>query len=442
MTLSVRTFGYAIIAVFCFGCNNNAGSFTENTNKDSSSPVAVAKDTTLKKLPVEEDTTKIIINTSAATFALVPHHIHLQKNVDLDLQIPEGYNISVAFEGLKRLRFLAKSPDGRLFATDMHDKSDNKKGCVYIFEGWNDNTHTFEKIYTYLSNLHNPNQVAFYSSNGKDFIYVAETGRLSYYAYHAGDTAATGEPTVVATFPDYGLGYKYGGWHLTRSLSFHDNKIYVSVGSSCNACIEKEWERASVIEMNPDGSNKITFATGLRNSVGIKWINNQLWVTSMGRDLIGPDKPEELFLRVQKGTTYHWPYYYQYQNKIYPDEQMQDSAGRNNVRIPLQPPVAFAGFKAHSAPLGFDYFNGFSDSSFNNAFLVALHGSTSVWRERGNAIVKVNGGNNYEEVVTGFLTGKTEADRKGRPCDVLMNNSKSFFFTDDHNGVLYYVWRE
>jgi glucose/arabinose dehydrogenase len=56
-------------------------------------------------------------------------------------------------------------------------------------------------------------------------------------------------------------------------------------------------------------------------------------------------------------------------------------------------------------------------------------------------MVKISGRNQYEDVVNGFLDGKTEKDRKGRPCDVMMNDKYSFFFTDDHNGVLYYVWK-
>ena len=43
--------------------------------------------------------------------------------------------------------------------------------------------------------------------------------------------------------------------HLTRTIAFSPNrKLFISVGSSCNACVEKEKVRASVIEMNPDGS--------------------------------------------------------------------------------------------------------------------------------------------------------------------------------------------
>ncbi len=95
---------------------------------------------------------------------------------------------------------------------------------------------------------------------------------------------------------------------------------------------------------------------------------------------------------------------------------------------------------AHSAPLGFDYFTNFSDPVINNSFLVALHGSTSVWRQRGNAVVQVVN-NSYREVVTGFLQGKSNRQRFGRPCDVMQWSNNSFFITDDKNGALYYLWK-
>jgi len=68
--------------------------------------------------------------------------------------------------------------------------------------------------------------------------------------------AATGGPDQIATWPDYGLDYKYGGWHLTGSVAFHRGKLYVSVGSSCNVCIEKEDVRATIQELDPDGSHR------------------------------------------------------------------------------------------------------------------------------------------------------------------------------------------
>ncbi|MBZ4189304.1 PQQ-dependent sugar dehydrogenase [Niabella beijingensis] len=362
--------------------------------------------------------------------------ISLTKGLTFPLRIPAGYQISIAAEGLERPRFFAKSPDGRLFVTDMHNRSDNKKGRVVVLDKWNADTKTFAKRTTFLKDLHNPNQVAFYTKNGQTYIYVAETGKLSYYKYNAGDSVAVGEPVVIATFPDYGLSYKYGGWHLTRSIVFKNDKIYVSVGSSCDACVEKEDVRAVILEMDPDGSNKRIFARGIRNAVGIKWVNDNLWVTHMGRDNRGPDKPEELFHTVVENGFYGWPYYYQYRKTIIADTQFIKVRRPDFAR---KPPVAPYGFKAHSAPLGFEYVTGFDDPLLNNSFLVALHGSTSVWRQRGNAIVQLLPGGAYRELVSGFLQGTTENKRYGRPCDILQWNRKSFFISDDKNGVIYFL---
>ena len=421
--------GLSLLLLLALGCNDNP-----KIEKSLPTNTAVQVDTMDVVVPVITNTITDTFNSASAPIQLAPHLINLGSGDSFYLQIPVGYKISVAAELNTRLRFLAKSPDGRLFATDMHDRSDNRRGRVLIFENWNDSSKSYEKVTTYLSNLHNPNQVAFY----KNYIYVAETDRLRRFKYEAGETSPADTGTLIATFPDYGLNYKYGGWHLTRSLAFKNDKLYVSVGSSCNACVETESIRASVVEMNPDGSDAKTFASGLRNSVGLKWIGNGLWGTGMGRDLIGPDKPEDVFQQIDSGGYYGWPYYYQYQQKIYADETFKDSARAAGLK---EPPKAFLGFKAHSAPLGFDYFQNFDDAGLNNAVLVCLHGSTSVWRQRGNAIVRVEANNKYTEIVTGFLSGKTEADRHGRPCDVLMNSSSSFFFTDDLNGVLYYVWK-
>lgn len=419
------------ITFLFFSCNNNTN------HPEEKKPVDTVSAVTAQPVPHNpvKPVTATVINKSAEKIPLLPYAIELTKGTHFTLNIPAGYGISVAAEGLRRLRFLSHSPDQRLFATDMYDRSDNKKGRILIFADWNDNTKKFGRSITYLDGLHNPNQVAFYDR----YLYVAETGALKRYEYKAGDTIPSAPPVTLADFPDYGLSYKYGGWHLTRSIAFHENKLYVSIGSSCNACIESEDERAVILQMNPDGSDKKVYARGLRNSVGMKWIGDDLWVTAMGRDLIGPDKPEDLFEKVDSAGYYGWPFYYQYQNKIYDDIQFKDSAKALWIK---EPPLAYAGFEAHSAPLGFEYLKDFEDPRLQNSILVCLHGSTSVWRERGNSIVKVVGGNRFVDIVTGFLSGKTENERHGRPCDILMRDGNSFYFTDDLNGVLYYMWKE
>jgi glucose/arabinose dehydrogenase len=82
-----------------------------------------------------------------------------------------------------------------------------------------------------------------------------------------------------------------------------------------------------------------------------------------------------------------------------------------------------------------------SNAALNNKFLVALHGSTSVWRQRGNQVVLVTGQNSYTPFVTGFLQGKTESQRYGRPCDVMQWAPDEFFISDDKNGVVYHLWK-
>ncbi|MEO6229297.1 MAG: PQQ-dependent sugar dehydrogenase [Ferruginibacter sp.] len=411
-----------------------------NSKKKVQEAPTVKTDTT-RLQPVDsiiaaaEPADTIVFNTSAISANDYQEQtINLARGVSFKLCLLKGLNITVAAEGFKRPRFMALSPDGRLFITDLYDRSDNNKGQILICENWNDSSKKFEKIDTFLSGLRNPNQVAFY----KGYLYIAETQAITRYRYEPGSLAPAAPPEIIARFPDYGLSYKYGGWHLTRSICFKDDKLYVSVGSSCNACLETEPVRASILQMNPDGSESIIFASGLRNSVGIKFIGNQLWATSMGRDLIGGDRPEDLFLQVNQGVHYGWPFYYQYKNKIYADATFKDSTMADTI---AEPPLAYAGLAAHTAPLGFEFMKGFNDKLIRDAVLVCLHGSNSVNRHRGNEIVKIRGGNNYQPVITGFLQGNTEKQRLGRPCDILMYNENAFFFTDDTNGVLYYVYK-
>src|SRR5258705_6769607 len=107
---------------------------------------------------------------SQAPIKFKKHLIQLKNKLSFNLSIPESYNIAKAAEGLSRPRFFAKSPDGRLFVTDMHDRSDNKLGKILILENWNTKEKKFEKVTTYLEGLHNPNQILFYSINDVHYL--------------------------------------------------------------------------------------------------------------------------------------------------------------------------------------------------------------------------------------------------------------------------------
>src|SRR5689334_4286387 len=88
---------------------------------------------------------------------LVPHTITLSNGKHFDLNVPGGFDISVAAEGLKRVRFMAKAPDGRIFATDMYNLADNSNGTIYILDGFDAKTGKFARVKPYLQHLRNPN---------------------------------------------------------------------------------------------------------------------------------------------------------------------------------------------------------------------------------------------------------------------------------------------
>lgn len=373
---------------------------------------------------------------SAAQIKLVPHRIALKNGKSFNLNLPADYEIIPAAEGLKRVRFFAESPDGRIFVTDMHDLTDNGKGTVYILDDFNKTTGKFGRVIPYLKNLKNPNSAQFYTdAAGQTWFYLAETDKLTRRKFQKGEISPTSRPETLATFPDYGLSYKYGGWHLTRTIAFAPNgKLYVSVGSSCNACEEKEKVRASVLEMNADGSNQRIFARGLRNAVGLKWIGKVLFATNQGADHLGLNKPDETFYALRDGADYGWASCYQSNGKVFRDAEF------NRLKSCAAVPRSYAFFPAHSSALGFDYFDeNTSGDTIKNSFLVALHGSTNERIGHGYKIVIMRKGKRLQDFVNGFLVGKTVY---GRPCDIMKLDENSFLFTDDRGGIVYYVKRK
>jgi glucose/arabinose dehydrogenase len=371
----------------------------------------------------------------APLLRLTPHRITLANGKSFTLGIPEGFEISVAAQGLHRLRFMAKSPDARIFVTDMHNLGDNNNGAVYALDGFDAETGTFASVTPYLRNLRNPNSLAFHADkDGNRWLYLALTDKLVRYAFHEGDESP-GPPQTLATYPDYGLGYKYGGWHLSRTVAIGpDGKVHVSVGSSCNACVEKEAIRATVSVMDPDGANPQIIARGLRNAVGMAFAGRTLFVTGMGADHLGDDRPEETMYAIVKGANYGWPSCYVFQSENLPDDKAGLPGGGSDCGAA---PLPYATFPAHSAPLGLEYFDLSAETAaLRNSFLVALHGSSVRKLGKGYSIVRVAQDRPPENFIVGFQEGE---EVFGRPAGILRIGPDAFLFTDDHAGVVYYV---
>lgn len=360
--------------------------------------------------------------------------VKLKNGKSFSLFLPESYTLSVVAEGFRKPRFMAKSPDGRLFIGEMFNASDTKQGRILILDGFDAGKNTFTKTSVYLDDLRNPNSVAFYRDpNGQEWFYVALTDRLIRYKYSNGDLVPQGAPEVLTRFPDSGRDWAHGGWHLTRTLAFHGEKLYVSVGSSCNSCEEKSEEpsRGSILEMNPDGTGVRVYANGLRNAVGIGFVGSRLFATNNGPDHLGNDRPEDMFYQIEADKNYGWPYCYELKGQLFSDTTQVWNKQVDCTQIPY----AFAALPPHSAPLGFDF--------FQDRFLIALHGSGNKAIATGYEVVAISPTQKDKEgrpLMTEFLEGFFQNGVvQGRPAGILTNNTRSFYLTDDLNGAVYLI---
>ena len=286
--------------------------------------------------------------------AQTQHTLTYAPGKSITLTLPDELDIHVAASGLRRIRFFAQSPDGRIFATGMHNLADNRQGSVFILEGWDEKAHRFTRVTHYLDHLRNPNNLAFWTdpSTQQSWLYLALTDKLIRYRYNPGDRAPSSEPETLMRFPDYGLSYKYGGWHLTRTVAVAQvrgaTRIVVASGSSCNYCQEREVLRAAIVSMDPDGMNPSLIAQGMRNAVdlhAVKALNGALFATNMGDDHLGDRLPEDTFFAIDTASTsprnYGWPTcYFAHGKPVYDATPLPDSNDERKIaEVPAEESV-------------------------------------------------------------------------------------------------------
>ena len=339
--------------------------------------------------------------------------------VDFPLTIASGFKIGVFAKDLGKARDLQFSPGGVLLV------SSKESGIVYALPDKEGDGRADKKVVV-LSGLDNPHGLAF--SGGK--LFVAQLKKVSRYAWN--------EKNLSAKFEKKLFDLPSNGGHSTRSVEIDGNgNLYITIGSSCNVCVEKHPWLASVVVSDVEGKTPQVYATGLRNSVFIK-INpktEELWGTDMGRDLIGDNLPPEEVNIITEGKNYGWPNCYG--NKIH-DEKFGHShkAGEcEKTEVPIY------GFQAHSAPLGLTFIDSAQfPQSWQGDLLVSYHGSWNRSVPTGYKIVRMNVEGNKitddENFISGFLQG---SNALGRPVDLEFDSVGSLYISDDKIGVVYKV---
>jgi glucose/arabinose dehydrogenase len=361
-----------------------------------------------------------------------PNVISIPANPSL--KIPTGFTVNVFAEGLDAPRWLALTPTGDILVTET------RQNQIRLLR--DDNADGVAEVNRVFANAQNGLNIPFGMAFGDRYFFLGNTDEVRRYPYQQGQQQLTGQGQKITDLP--GGGYRQ---HWTRNVivSPDGQYLYVSVGSRSNAD-EEPLPRASVQRMNLDGSDRITFASGLRNPVGLDFHpkTGELYTTVNERDGLGDDLVPDYLTRLQLNEFYGWPYAYLTPNRLDPRHLQGNRSANPELAARTRTPDVL--FQAHSAALGLQFYRGstFPDRYRQGAF-VAFRGSWNRDQGTGYKIVFVpfnaqgrpSGG--YEDFVTGFLTDPAGPTTWGRPVGVLSLPDGSLLFTEEANGRIYRV---
>jgi glucose/arabinose dehydrogenase len=360
-----------------------------------------------KTTDIKTDTTK----------ALSDEDLFKKYNLD-KIKLPEGFIINV-FAEAEHARSLTVSPNGTVFVGTRENE-------VYAIVD-KDHNGKADKVYTIISNLKNPNGVAFKDGS----LYVATISTI--YRLDSIESKLDNPPTPIIVYDKYPTDEHHG----PKFIAFGpDGKLYVPVGAPCNIC-EPSAPYASMTRINPDGTGFEIFAKGIRNSVGFAWnpSTKQLWFTDNGRDELGDDIPsDELNNAPQAGMNFGYPYCHE-------GDILDPEFGKGKNCSDYTPPVKKLG--AHVASLGMRFYTGsMFPSDYKNAVFIAEHGSWNRTIPIGYRVVvaKMDSLGKLGDVVP-FAQGWLQniSNVNGRPVDIEVMKDGSLLVSDDYKGVIYRI---
>jgi glucose/arabinose dehydrogenase len=345
-----------------------------------------------------------------------------KSELERRMVLPEGFAVGLWADGVSSARMLKFTPAGDLLV------SSPREGTVFLLErdaNGDGRADGKRALVTGVEGAHGLELVG-------EWLYVAGEGVLVRVRFDPAARATSGAlETVVADLPP-------GGNHWRKTIGLGaDGWLYVSIGSTCNVCIEKDERRATIARLRPDGTGFEIYATDLRNSAGFDWrpADGALYATDNGRDLLGDDFPPCELNRIEQGRFYGWPFVNGYG---LPDP---DLGGKGGERVKAAVSPAH-GFGAHTAPLGMSFYRGNAlPERYRGQAFVALHGSWNRTKKSGYKVVLLEWPAGGGEIVeSDFLTGfEVDEDVIGRPVDVREGPDGALYVSDDFAGAIYRV---
>ena len=275
-----------------------------------------------------------------------------------------------------------------------------------------------------------------------DTLYVADTDAVLAFPYRLGDTTISAAPRKVVDLP---AGLRNHHWTKNLIVSPDGGRIYVAIGSNSNVAengLAEEEGRAQLWQVDPVSGQHRSFATGLRNPVGMAFEpdTNALWVAVNERDELGSDLVPDYITSVTEGGFYGWPFSYYGQHL---DSRIKPSDRRPDLVARAIPPDYALG--PHTASLGLAFSRGARlGLPFVNGAFVGQHGSWNRNPPSGYKVIfvpfaKGKPAGPAMDVLTGFLT--PDGKGMGRPVGVAIDRSGALLVADDVGNTIWRVTR-
>ena len=271
---------------------------------------------------------------------------------------------------------------------------------------------------------------------GEDF-YVANTDAVMRFPYTEGQTEITAPGEKVVDLPAGPINH-----HWTKNIiaSQDGQRLYATVGSNSNVAengIEKEDNRAAILEIDLSAKKWRVFASGLRNPNGLAWQpqTGTLWTVVNERDELGSDLVPDYLTSVKEGAFYGWPYSYYGQHvdtRVSPQRP-------DLVAKAIAPDYALGN---HTASLGLTYSGGtLLPEALRDGVFIGQHGSWNRYPRSGYKVIFVPFANGVPsgkpvDVLTGFVNQDDEA--LGRPVGVAIDRAGALLVADDVGNT---IWR-
>ena len=347
-----------------------------------------------------------------------------QELADL-IRVPEGFTVEVAARELGNARILA-THGPHVYATRRTESDvirlDDADGDGK-FEG-----------YTVVAGRPGMHGIFIH----EDTVYLATVNQV--FTAPINEDGTFGElKMIIDDLPD-------GGQHPNRTLAIGpDGMLYISAGSTCNACAEPNPENATMLRAKPDGTSRTIFASGLRNTIGFGWDpeTGVLYGADHGIDWLGDNEQQEEFNRIEQGKKFGWPYVYDF-SRLNPQDNPPEGITLEQWAEQSEEPVL--GYTAHAAPMQMTFYTGsaFPEEYRGDAF-VAMRGSWNRRPPSGYEIARVdfNEGEptTWDHFAEGFLIEGEEGGYGflGRLTGVTQTEEGDLLFADDFNGILYRI---